>query len=341
MFSVGSNVRNNSEPLKKVTPEYLFNALRSPKPEFLSRIRQLRIVRQINESQYVQLKQQLPYFVCASFNPPFRNTKNFAFTEYFIMDIDHICEKGLILDDLRRKIESDSRTMMCFLSPGEDGLKVIMKIKDRCYDAGVYSVFYKKFVYEFSLQYDLQQVLDIRTSDVTRACFMSVDSSAYYNPDAEPVDMAEIIDMEDSSVLLRQKKEVEESMSALTDIADSSSNAVEIREPDDDAMERIRGLYPMKTKKVSVERPVFVPAILDTIQGELNDYVSDIGFMISEIINIQYGKKIRAKLGLKMAEVNLFYGKRGFSVVVSPKTGTDGTLNILLADTVRAFIDER
>lgn len=341
MFSVGSNVRNNSEPLKKVTPEYLFNALHSPKPEFLSRIRQLRIVRQINESQYVQLKQQLPYFVCASFNPPFRNTKNFAFTEYFIMDIDHICEKGLILDDLRRKIESDSRTMMCFLSPGEDGLKVIMKIKDRCYDAGVYSVFYKKFVYEFSLQYDLQQVLDIRTSDVTRACFMSVDSSAYYNPDAEPVDMAEIIDMEDSSVLLRQKKEVEESMSALTDIADSSSNAVEIREPDDDAMERIRGLLNMKTKKVSVERPVFVPAILDTIQGELNDYVSDIGFMISEIINIQYGKKIRAKLGLKMAEVNLFYGKRGFSVVVSPKTGTDGTLNILLADIVRAFIDER
>lgn len=341
MFSVGSNVRNNSESLKKVTPEYLFNALRSPKPAFLSRIRQLRIVRQINESQYVQLKQQLPYFVCASFNPPFRNTKNFAFTEYFIMDIDHICEKGLILDDLRRKIESDSRTMMCFLSPGEDGLKVIMKLKDRCYDAGVYSVFYKKFVYEFSLQYDLQQVLDIRTSDVTRACFMSVDSSAYYNPDAEPVDMAEIIDMEDSSVLLMQKKEVEESMSALTDIADSSSNAVEIREPDDDAMERIRGLLNMKTKKVSVERPVFVPAILDTIQGELSNYVRDIGFMVSDIINIQYGKKIRAKLGLKNAEINLFYGKRGFSVVVSPKTGTDGTLNVLLADTVRAFIDER
>lgn len=341
MFSVGSNVRNNSEPLKKVTPEYLYNALRFPKPEFLSIIRQLRIVRQINESQYVQLKQQLPYFVCASFNPPFRNTKNFAFTEYFIMDIDHICEKGLILDDLRRKIESDSRTMMCFLSPGEDGLKVIMKLKDRCYDAGVYSVFYKKFVYEFSLQYDLQQVLDIRTSDVTRACFMSVDSSAYYDPDAEPVDMAEIIDMEDSSVLLMQKKEVEESMSALTDIADSSSNAVEVREPDDDAMERIRGLLNMKTKKVSVERPVFVPAILDTIQGELSNYVRDIGFMVSDIINIQYGKKIRAKLGLKNAEINLFYGKRGFSVVVSPKTGTDGTLNVLLADTVRAFIDER
>ena len=172
-------------------------------------------------------------------------------------------------------------------------------------------------------------------------CFMSVDSSAYYNPGADPVDMSEMIDMEDSSVLLMQKKEIEKNISTLTDVAVPYGNAVEIREPDDDAMERIRGLLNMKTKRVSVERPVFVPAILDTIQGELSNYVSDIGFIISEIINIQYGKKIRAKLGFKTAEINLFYGKRGFSVVVSPKTGTDGTLNVLLADTVRAFIDER
>ena len=341
MFSVGSNVRNNSEPLKKVTPEYLFNALRSPKPEFLSRIRQLRIVRQINESQYVQLKQQLPYFVCASFNPPFRNTKNFAFTEYFIMDIDHICEKGLILDDLRRKIESDSRTMMCFLSPGEDGLKVIIKLKDRCYDAGVYSVFYKKFVYEFSLQYNLQQVLDIKTSDVTRACFMSVDSSAYFNPDAEPVDMSEIIDMSDTSVLLLQKKEVEDNIVELTGASATSYDDTDIREPDDEAMDRIREVLNMKTKKVSADRPVFVPAILDSIQGELSEYVNNMGLMISNVINIQYGKKIRATLGLKTAEINLFYGKKGFSVVVSPKTGTDAALNILLADAVRSFIDEK
>ena len=341
MFSVGSNVRNNSEPLKKVTPEYLFNALRSPKPEFLSRIRQLRIVRQINESQYVQLKQQLPYFVCASFNPPFRNTKNFAFTEYFIMDIDHICEKGLILDDLRRKIESDSRTMMCFLSPGEDGLKVIIKLKDRCYDAGVYSVFYKKFVYEFSLQYNLQQVLDIKTSDVTRACFMSVDSSAYFNPDAEPVDMSEIIDMSDTSVLLLQKKEVEDNIVELTGASANSYDDTDIREPDDEAMDRIREVLNMKTKKVSADRPVCVPAILDSIQGEVSEYVNNMGLMISNVINIQYGKKIRATLGLKTAEINLFYGKKGFSVVVSPKTGTDAALNILLADAVRSFIDEK
>lgn len=39
MISVGTSVRNNTEPLKKVTPEYLYNALRNPKPEFEARIR--------------------------------------------------------------------------------------------------------------------------------------------------------------------------------------------------------------------------------------------------------------------------------------------------------------
>ena len=76
MISVGTSVRNNTEPLKKVTPEYLYNALRNPKPEFEARIRQLRVVRQLNESQYAALKVQLPYFVCATFNPPPRKTDN-------------------------------------------------------------------------------------------------------------------------------------------------------------------------------------------------------------------------------------------------------------------------
>ena len=45
-------------------------------------------------------------------------------------------------------------------------------------------------------------------------------------------------------------------------------------------------------------------------------------------------------MGLKKAEVNLFYGKRGFTVVKSPRSGTDATLNGLLADTVNTIISE-
>ena len=36
------------------------------------------------------------------------------------------------------------------------------------------------------------------------------------------------------------------------------------------------------------------------------------------------------KQGYRKAEVNVFFGKRGFSVVKSPKTGTDAALMDLL-----------
>lgn len=347
MFSTGVNIKDCVEPLKKVTPEYIFNALRAPKPEFESKIRQIRTVRQLNASQYPSLKQQLPFFVCAVFNPPFRKTENFAYTEHFIIDIDHIGEKGMTMENLKLRIQADPRTFLCFVSPSEDGLKVVMRLKERCYDSGVYSVFYRRFVQNFSLEYGLQQVIDSKTCDVTRACFMSVDRDAYFNPDSEPVDMSSVVSMGDTSELLREKSMVERSESvhciAESDcsVPEQSADNVEAASgPDDEAMSRIKELLNLKVKK-PVEKPVYVPEILNALQSDLVSYMRELGLKVTEILNIQYGKKIRAELGLKKAEVNLFYGKRGFSVVVSPKTGTDEKLNELLSSAVQTFIDER
>lgn len=64
------------------------------------------------------------------------------------------------------------------------------------------------------------------------------------------------------------------------------------------------------------------------------------GLQVTEIHNIQYAKKIRARLGHRDAEINLFYGKRGFSVVISPRLGTDEELNTLLADLVKRFLEK-
>lgn len=81
---------------KKVTVEYLYYSLRNPKPDVEARIRQLRIIRDLDKKQYSLLKRQLPYVVCGMFNPPYRKTENFAYTEYFIVDIDHFQRKVLI-----------------------------------------------------------------------------------------------------------------------------------------------------------------------------------------------------------------------------------------------------
>lgn len=326
MISVGANIMSASEPLRKVQMEYLYNAIVHPKPELSSKIDRLRIVRQLSTEQYSLLKRQLPFFVCASFNPPFRKVENFAYTEYFVIDIDHIGEKGLAIGELKFKICADPRTLLCFQSPSQDGLKVIMKFKDRCYDPGIYTVFYKKFLHDYSLYYGIQQVIDSRTSDVTRACFMSVDKEAYYNPEADLIDMSLFIPITDASEMLKLKKEVEVS---LPDVVKERNP-----EPGDEALSRIRELLNLRSKNKTHEKEVFVPQELDDIINKVTTSVNEMGMEVYEVINIQYGKKVRARVSSKKAEVNIFYGKKGFSVVLSPRTGTDAELNQLLANAI-------
>ena len=50
-----------------------------------------------------------------------------------------------------------------------------------------------------------------------------------------------------------------------------------------------------------------------------------------EVVNIHYGKKFKFRLQLKEAEINLFYGKRGYTVVQSPRHGTNAELNVVCA----------
>lgn len=349
MFSVGTNVRNAGDQLRKVNADYLYNALSHPKPEFESRIMQLRVVRRLNEAQYRQLKCQLPFFVCGTFNPPYRKTENFAYTECFVIDIDHVGAKGLVMADLKARIAADPFTFMCFVSPGEDGLKVVFRLSERCYDAGVYSAFYKRFASDYSVRMGLEQVVDSVTCDVSRACFMSVDKDAYYNPDAEPVEIARYVSLEAPFFRPEEKREKREIKPPVLEAKeDDAANAEDVagdpdkemlKDPDSDTMDKIREMLDMRKAKVTrPPKDVFVPEVLNRIEEELRGDVQKLGFDVSEICNIQYGKKIRAGVGLRKAEVNLFYGKRGFSVVVSPKTGTDEDLNNLLADAVRTFI---
>lgn len=337
MISAGINIIANADPLRKVPVKSVYDSLRNPRPNIVSAIRQLRIVREIDEKQYGALKRQLPYLVCGMFNPPYRKTENFAYTEYFMIDIDHLSDKGLSIQETRKRIAEDSRVVLAFVSPGEDGLKVLFKLSERCYDSGVYSLFYKAFLMSFSKQYALQQVVDMRTSDVTRACFISIDPEAYYNPDADLVNMRAFLDVDSPSALFELKRKQEQVLKNSTASSPKREEGIGSSDPDKEAMARIKQLLNPKAPKEKAS--VFVPKELDEIMLKLKPYVEEAGVIVSEVINIQYGKKIRFVMGLKQAEVNLFFGKRGFSVVCSPRTGTNAELNELMTDLVRDFIN--
>jgi hypothetical protein len=333
MIVTGANIATKDDPLTKIKVEYFYHKLLQPNPEIEAKIRQLRIVREINPPQYSILKRQLPYVVCGIFNPLIRKTENFAYTEYFILDIDHIEEKGLELKTLKEKFKQDSRIILCFVSPGQDGLKLLFKLRERCYDAGVYSVFYKSFAFQFAREYSLEQVIDARTSDVSRACFVSMDPDAFYNPLADEIDMASYINLQDSSELLRQKKKLEMQFPTHSEVEEHRNIG-----PDSEAIIKIKNLLNPRYKNGIPTREVFVPEELDKILEGLTMYLTEAGIEIKQISNIQFGKKFQLMADLKEAEINLFYGKRGFSVIVSPRRGTNDELNKLMSQLIDQYV---
>lgn len=338
MLLFGTNIQSAADELKKVQEEYLYNSLRNPKPTIAATIQQLRIVYSMDAKAYAQLKRRLPYFVCGQFNPPFRRKENFAYTESFILDFDHLSSKQLSMKTIRDNIVKDEQVMMCFTSPSEDGLKVMFRLKERCYDAVLYSIFYKAFAATFAMRHNLTQVTDSKTSDVARACFISIDPNAYFNPNSIPVDIKAYLDESNPDSLFNIKHEQDEHDKV---IKKSDDEQVPLpKDPDEDILTRIRQQLNPKAQLPVEQHPAYVPERLNEIIAELKLFIEETGLQVTEIINIQYAKKIRARLGQKEAEVNLFYGKRGFSVVISPRLGTNEELNELLADLIKAFLQK-
>lgn len=140
MISAARNIRDNAEALVKMPLRHVYDALRNPRPDITAMLNQIRVARALDPSRYPALKSQLPYFVCAIFNPPYRRSANFAYTEYFIIDIDHVSEQGLTIQSLRQRISADSHTLLCFISPGGDGLKVVMQLSENATTQALQSI---------------------------------------------------------------------------------------------------------------------------------------------------------------------------------------------------------
>jgi hypothetical protein len=67
---VGKNVTAKDDALQKIKVEYLYHKLIHPDAVIESKIRQLRIIRQLDPKQYSFLKRQLPYIVCGMLTLP-------------------------------------------------------------------------------------------------------------------------------------------------------------------------------------------------------------------------------------------------------------------------------
>ncbi len=323
MISAGKNVRDIKNPLQKLSVEQLYHRIKNPKPEIKQQIDMLRTLLTLDAKAYSRDKSQLPYVCCGNFHPPYRKIENFGSIENFIIDIDHVNDKGLNINDLRKRLKADPRVQLIFVSPSNDGLKVFFKLSEKCYDAGKYSLFYKLFAQEFSKQYNLEQVVDSRTSDVSRACFISYDYDAYYNAGAESVIIAKYLDFEKLTEIKELEKEFKEQEK---ENRKNEQKNIEKEKISVDILEEIKKkLNPkIKTKK---EKIIHVPEELEAQVERVKQYMQEKGIATKRVESIHFGKKFVFEIDEKRwAEINLFYGKKGFSVVITPKSGSNTEL---------------
>ena len=339
MLQAGLSITQQEDPLKKVSVEYLANSIRHPRPEISSLVGQIRMIKTLDIKQYAIAIKRLPYFVCGIFNPSFRKIDNFAFIQYFLVDIDQLDEKGLSLNTIREMVQHDDRVVLCFSSTGEDGLKIMYKLDARCYDAGVFSLFYPEFVKSLFAKMNVEQTFDKNAQDVCRACHISEDPLIYFNPNPEPVSLDAYLDLNNPHAMqqlsLIQKKEFQAKQEAQQIQIQSEKKSVD---PDKNVLSQIRQILQLPSRGKQY-RDVYVPGQLEEIIVDLQRYIEATGVTVTEIQNIQYGKKIKMRTNVRQAEVNLFYGRKGFSVVISPRCGTSEELNKLVAELIKGFID--
>lgn len=326
MLQLGRNITSPNDPLQDLTDRGLYELLTSPAPELASKIHQLRILGTIDRKRYQEMKKSLPYVTCGHFSPPYRHSKHFGSISYFMVDIDHIKSKGLEITELQEKLARDEEICLLFVSPGGDGLKLLFKLAGKCYDPARYSLFYKLFVKAFSARYNLDQVIDKATCDVTRACFLSIDHHAYHNPDALPVEM-------DSYIQFDNPEEIRLAES----IPFSKENpfgetAAEIKHQKETETNLSQDLLFQIRQKLSPGIPVrkpknyYVPGEIDLLLPKVKQKSEELGITMKSAEPINFGKKMVFELDTRWAQLNLFYGKEGYKVVKTPKNGSDTEL---------------
>lgn len=328
MIRLGKHVTQAGDQLQDITLIQFHKALRNPDGKVATLQRRLQAIRALDPAQYRRLKTTLPYVVCADFHPKVRRKENFLHTDRFIMDLDHLSDYGFDLEELRSKLKDDPQVELLFASPGGDGLKVLFKLAKPISDAAYYAGFYKAFGLAFRNRYQLGEVLDIKTHDVSRCCFVSYDPEAFYNPDSEAIESEAYLQQEDLLALDELKAAVKE---ATATIAMPSSTEYSIQELPDEVIKRIKEKMGMKVHQPR-KKDYVQPEELEEIMEQIKTLLEGIQLQISSIRPISYGRQCKITSGKIWTELNIFFGKRGANVVATTKSGSNKELGKQLVE---------
>ena len=169
--------RNFNEVVEDLSVQAILDQIKSGLyKQQIENLRQL--LRTGKEQQYSQQKKSLPAFTpSATFKGGRKLEYLNAYSGLIILDLDKIPDESL--DEIKTKAISCPFTFACFISPGGNGLKILVKADSslQIHNQAFNNI---KIYYES----ELSCIVDPSGKDVTRLCFYSYDPELYLNNDS-------------------------------------------------------------------------------------------------------------------------------------------------------------
>lgn len=294
----------------------LYNKLTDPLDPIVKQVEVLRNVQRLDKKMYQQMKAKLPWFIGANFKGPKRNLQDFDTINWLVIDIDDVGLSFKAVEDLKDNMKKDARLALSFISPSGRGLKCVYGLEKSLADPQHYSLLHKTFCYELAEHYQLDDKIDYSCSDATRVCFLSHDPKAFMNEAYEPLRLSDYISP--SQTITANNKTTQPSINESQPTKNPPNS---LTEDVYKKMIRVLNDLPEPTQKEFV-----TPDILNVAIPAIESAATSFGIAVVHTQDIQYGKKIMFANGHHKAEINLYYGKKGFSVVITPKSGMNKEL---------------
>lgn len=313
---VGKNIKQSTTDVLMQTTLQELTSIISNNEDIAYDCKRLRNVLRLDRKAYHKAKTCLPYFTIGEFINGIRNGNNFINAKYLVIDLDNCAASITQCNTLKAKLVQENNTILfAFVSPSGTGIKLLFGINTPIQNMQQYTLFYRHFVYNFCKQNQLEQFVDYKNCDVTRVCFLANDKEVYYNPNAiyinfEPTSQTETIDVD------KEENNYKELPTAPV-IAEDVYKEV------------LKALNADKAKATKTKQ-VFVPEALKQVDSIVYEAIAPYNFEISEKKAINYGMQFTITHGINKAVINLFYGKRGFSVFAVPRCDVNASMNDLV-----------
>jgi len=308
-ISFGQSLLQTGSTLEPKSLAEIRNIISEPNSALQQLTYRLRLLFAINLEAYQAMKKKLPYICGSEFENGVRKKTAFLQTTGWVIDIDKM-DATVDYGSLSKRLASFPGIVLIYISPSGKGIKALVKLKSPINSVVESETAFKNYLTKLADQLNIESFIDFKTYDVTRVSFLCSDENIWIDEIKQGIDHQDYLPTEQQ---LPWDKEAKTAGGANSNLTEEIYSKIKLRlQPN--------SLKP-KAANVMLNIPETLWEILPIIIEEalLNE-------LQVEHRTISYGLKLTFRYRHQFADLNLFYGKRGFSIVQTPTKGSQPEL---------------